>query len=148
SHLEFYLAAATLTFASAMTVTKWVQLVRQCLLRRISVEEFGNLLQEYPSEIDSKQLFSALLSCRQSFCAPGDPLISLYLDHVGTSGLISISDALLVLISKWNELKAPRPQETLEGYIQTLQDVTMIVVSPKYKTTPSEVGLSLLLSSK
>ncbi len=129
-----------------MTVTKWLTLVRQCLLRRISLQEFGDLLQTYPGEIDGRRLFAALIECRESFCASGDPLVSLYLDHVGISGIVKVSDALLVLINRWNEAKSSRAQGLFDCYNQTLQDITMIVVSPKYKATTSEARLALLLS--
>ncbi|EXJ78939.1 hypothetical protein A1O3_08439 [Capronia epimyces CBS 606.96] len=130
-----------------MTVTKWTTLTRQCLLRRMSVSEFGDLVRS-SGEIDGKKLFSALVECRASFCVAGDPLISLYLDHVGSSGLLSISDALLVLISKWNAAGTPWSQTPPECYGQTLQDLTMLVVSPKYKMTASEARIALLISSR
>ncbi|KIX00118.1 uncharacterized protein Z518_10255 [Rhinocladiella mackenziei CBS 650.93] len=131
-----------------MTVSKWVTLVRQCLQQRISVGEFGEFLHSYGDGIDGKRLFNALIECRRSFCAPGDPLISLYVDYVGTAGMVKVSDALLVLISKWNEMKTPPTQPVLGCYNQTLQDITMIIVSARYKTNASEVCTSLLLSSR
>lgn len=131
-----------------MAVSKVSRLVYYCLLRRISVDEFGRLVQTYHDEIDSKRLFSALIECRVSFCAPGDPLISLYFDHVGTNGIVSISDALAVMVRRWNNDKGAQKQNDLQCYNQTLQDITMVVVSPKYKTDPSEARTCLLLSSR
>lgn len=130
-----------------MTVTKWLSLVRQCLMRRMSVSEFGSLLRDC-KEIDGKQLFSALVECRASFCVVGDPLISLYLDHIGCCGLVSISDALLALIGKWNATKTPLAQNLLDCYSQSLQDLTMLVVSPKHKTKASEAYICLMISAR
>ena len=134
--------------AAKMAVTESQKLVRFCLLRRMSLEEFAALLETYHDEIDGQQLFSALLDCRLSFCVPGDPLISLYLEHIGTSGIVSVSTALLVLISKWNNVKPVNTHAALHCYNQTLQDVIMVMVSPKYKVTSSEARKSLLLSSR
>ncbi len=134
--------------AIKMAVTESQKLVRYCLLRRMSLEEFATLLETYQDEIDGQQLFSALLDCRLSFCAPGDPLISLYLEHIGTSGIVSASAALLVLISKWNSAKPVNTPAALHCYNQTLQDIIMVMVSPKYKVISSEAQKSLLLSSR
>ncbi|KIV78507.1 hypothetical protein PV11_10217 [Exophiala sideris] len=131
-----------------MAISKVSELVRYCLLRRISVDEFGRLVQTYQDEFDGKRLFAALIECRLSFCAPGDPLISLYLDHVGTTGVVSISDALLVMVRRWNNDKGAPTQNALQCCNQTLQDITMVIVSNKYKTNPSEAQASLLLSSR
>lgn len=131
-----------------MTISKWLTLVRQCLLRRVSVREFGELLQTHRSQVDGKRLFKALFECRASFCPTGDPLLSQYLDHVGTTGDVSVSDAILVLIWKWNATETSQSQGVVECYSLTLQDITMIVVSPKYKSTASEARTSLLLSSR
>lgn len=131
-----------------MTVTKWMAIVRQCILRRVSVQQFGDLLQSLEVEIDGKRLFAALFDCRESFCAAGDPLISLYLDHVGTTGIVSVPDALLVLINKWNDTQATTSQDRLVCYSQTLQDITMIIVSSKNKATVLEARLSMLLTAR
>ncbi|KAJ4504516.1 mediator complex subunit [Exophiala dermatitidis] len=130
-----------------MTVTKWVTLARQCLLRRISVPEFDAALREL-DKVDGKELFGAFIECRATFCVPGDPLVSLYLDHLGSSGLVSISDALLVLIGKWNSAPKLFSRYSPECYSQTLQDLTMVAVSPKYKVTATESRKSLLLASR
>ncbi|KAI1621251.1 mediator complex, subunit Med5 [Exophiala viscosa] len=131
-----------------MAISKVSELVRYCLLRRTSVDEFGTLVQTYQAEFSGKRLFAALIECRFSFCAPGDPLISLYLDHVGTTGVVSISDALVVMVRRWNSDKGAQAQNALQFYNQTLQDITMVTVSNKYKTTPSEARTSILLSSR
>lgn len=131
-----------------MAVSKWTTFVRQCLIRRISVQQFAQLLETYEGAIDPKRLFDALVVCRESFCASGDPLISLYIDHVGTAGIVAVSEAVVVLIKKWNQVKLPLSQDTKSCCTQTLQDITMIVVSPKYKLAASEARLGLLLSSR
>ncbi|KAK5552411.1 mediator complex subunit [Exophiala xenobiotica] len=131
-----------------MAVTESQKLVRYCLLRRLSLEEFAALLETYHDGIDDQQLFSALLESRLSFCAPGDPLISLYLEHVATSGIVSVSTALLVLICKWNSVKSMKTHAALHCYNQTLQDIIMVMVSPKCKVTSSDARKSLLLSSR
>ncbi|KAK5026233.1 mediator complex subunit [Exophiala sideris] len=131
-----------------MAISKVSELVRYCLLRRISVDEFGRLVHTHQGEFDGKRLFAALIECRLSFCAPGDPLISLYLDHVGTTGVVSISDALVVMVRRWNNDKGAPAQNALQCCNQTLQDITMVIVSNKYKTNPSEAQASLLLSSR
>ncbi|EXJ96503.1 hypothetical protein A1O1_01629 [Capronia coronata CBS 617.96] len=130
-----------------MTVTKWTSLSRQSLQRRFSVSEFGNLLQD-SSQVDGKRIFGALVECRATFCVAGDPLVSLYIDHLASSGLVSISDALLVLVSRWNAAATPLPQNWLDCYSQTLQDLTMLVVSPKCKMTLSEARIALAVSSR
>ena len=131
-----------------MAISKDSELVRYCLLRRTSVDEFGKLVQTYHDVFDGKRLFAALIECRLSFCAPGDPLISLYLDHVGTTGVVSISDALVVMVRRWNNDQGGQTQNALQCYNQTLQDITMVIVSSKYKATPSEARRSILLSSR
>lgn len=131
-----------------MAVTKWMTLIRQCLLNRVSVNEFAQLLQSHQGDINGTQIVTALVNCRESFCAKGDPLISLYLEHVGTTGLVKISESLVALIHRWNQSKNPKTTDMLDCCTQTLQDITMIVVSPKFKTDASEAQLCLNLSSK
>jgi hypothetical protein len=62
--------------------------------------------------------------------------------------MVNLSDALLVLISRWNDAKLSHAQGVFDCYNQTLQDLTMIVVSPRYKTTANEARLALLLSAR
>lgn len=131
-----------------MAVTKWMTLIRQCLLNRLSVNEFGQVLQSHQGDINGTKLVAALVDCRESFCAKGDPLISLYLEYVGTSGLVKISESLVALIHRWNQSKNPKTTDMLDCCTQTLQDITMIIVSPKFKTDASEAQLCLNLSSK
>ncbi|OAG34361.1 hypothetical protein AYO21_11479 [Fonsecaea monophora] len=131
-----------------MTVSKWLTLTRQCLLRRISVQDFGNLLRNHDGEIDGKRLFGALVECRESFCQPGDPLISLYIDYIATAGVIVISDALVILTKRWNGTRSPATQGALACYNDTLQDLTMVIVSPKFKTGAAEARLALQISSR
>ncbi|KIW96538.1 uncharacterized protein Z519_01929 [Cladophialophora bantiana CBS 173.52] len=131
-----------------MTVSRWMTLARQCLLRRISVQQFSDLLRSYVNEIDGKRLFIGLLECRDFFCQPGDPLISLYVDYIAITGIIAISDALIILTKRWNDTKFPASRDTLVCYNDTLQDLNMVVVSPKYKTTASEARLALQISSR
>ena len=131
-----------------MAVTKWMTLIRQCLLNRLSVNQFAQLLQSHQSDINGTQIAAALVTCRETFCAKGDPLISLYLEHVGTTGLVKLSESLVALIHRWNQSKNPKGTDMLDGCTQTLQDLTMIIVSPKFKTDPSDAQLSLNLTSK
>ncbi|KIW84594.1 hypothetical protein Z517_03844 [Fonsecaea pedrosoi CBS 271.37] len=131
-----------------MTVSKWLTLTRQCLLRRISVQDFGNLLRNHDGEIDGKRLFGALVECRESFCQPGDPLVSLYIDYIATAGVIVISDALVILTKRWNATRSPATQGALACYNDTLQDLTMVIVSPKFKTGAAEARLALQISSR
>ncbi|OAL28349.1 hypothetical protein AYO20_09466 [Fonsecaea nubica] len=131
-----------------MTVSKWLTLARQCLLRRISVEDFGNLLRNHDGEIDGKRLFGALVECRESFCQPGDPLVSLYIDYIATAGIVVISDALVILTKRWNGTRSPVTQGALACYNDTLQDLTMVIVSPKFKTGAAEARLALQISSR
>ncbi|OAP62525.1 hypothetical protein AYL99_04730 [Fonsecaea erecta] len=131
-----------------MTVSSWLTLARQCLLRRVSVQRFGDFLRSHDSEIDGKRLFGALVECRESFCQPGDPLISLYIDHIVVTGIIAISDGLIILTRRWNDTKFPASQNTLACYNDTLQDLTMIIVSPKYKAGACEARLALQISSR
>ena len=131
-----------------MTISKWAAISRQCLLRRLSAEQFGELLQSYDGEIESKRLFRALIDCRESFCAPGDPLVSLYINYLENAGLINVSGALLVLTRRWNDASSPLSQEAMVCYNQTVQDLTMIIVSSKYKASACEARLTLQLASK
>jgi len=134
-----------------MTVTKWTTLVRQCLLHRLTADEFYEVVHQHESDVDGKVLFNVLLECRKSFCAPGDPLISMYLDAVVLAGLVKISHALVVLIRRWNRTRGSQNENEPEApgaEIHTLHDLTMAVVSPKYKAEASETRLCLLLSSK
>ncbi|EXJ64796.1 hypothetical protein A1O7_01134 [Cladophialophora yegresii CBS 114405] len=131
-----------------MTVSKWTAIARQCLRRRISVQQFGDLLQAHDGEIAVRRLFDALVDCRESFCAPGDPLVSLYIDHLGSTGAISVSDALLVLTKRWNNAKGQLSQDVVACYNQTVQDLTMIMIGPKYKLEASEARVALSLSSR
>jgi hypothetical protein len=106
------------------------------------------LLQFHEGSSGPEQLFGALVDCRQSFCSPGDPLVSLYIDTLGASGSLILSNALLVLTKRWNDAKGQLSQDGLVCYNQTLQDLTMIVVSPKHKFKTSEAPLSLAISSR
>ena len=131
-----------------MTDSKWATIARQCLLRRLSPYLFSGLIQSHDGQTDRRRLFAALVDCRQSFCAPGDPLISLYIDTLGNSGALSVSDALLVLTKRWNNAKVSMSPEGLECYNHTVQDLTMVIVSSKYKLEVPEARLSLIISSK
>jgi hypothetical protein len=131
-----------------MPVSKWTTLARQCLHRRLSVQQFGHLLQAHHGEIGARCLFDALVDCRESFCPPGDPLISLYIYHLGSTGFITISDTLLVLTKRWNDAKGQLSQDVLACYNQTLQDLTMVMISPKYKLEVSEARVALSISSR
>jgi hypothetical protein len=53
-----------------------------------------------------------------------------------------------VLIQRWNDAKGEVYQDSLACFNYTLQDLTMIIVSPKYKLDASEARLSLLISSR
>lgn len=132
-----------------MAVTKWMTLIRQSLLNRLSVNEFDHSLQSNKGgAVNGTQLAAALIECRESFCAKGDPLISLYLEHVGVSGLVKISETLVALIHRWNQSHKLKTSDMLDCATRTLQDITMIIVSPKYQTDASEAQLCLILSSK
>lgn len=131
-----------------MAVTKWLTLTRQCLLNRLSMNEFGRLLQDCKGGVNGTQLAAALVDCRESFCAKGDPLISLYLEHVGASGLVKVSETLVALIHRWNQSNKLKTSDMLDCATRTLQDITMLIVSPKYKTDVAEAQLCLTLSSK
>ena len=123
-------------------------IARQCLLRRISVQQFGDLLQDYDGVIEGKRLFGALVDCRQTFCAPGDPLLSLYIAYLGSTGLITASEALLVMTKRWNAANSATAQDALVCYNQTLQDLTMIIVSQKYKASADEARMALRIASR
>ncbi|KAJ9601871.1 mediator complex subunit [Cladophialophora chaetospira] len=131
-----------------MTVSKWMTIARQCLLRRISVQEFGELLEAYDGAIEGSRLFAALVDCRESFCPPGDPLVSLYIDHLATTGAIDVCSALLVLTKRWNDSKGQLSQDGLVCLNHTLQDLTMIIVSPKYKLDASQARVACLITSR
>ncbi|KIW17898.1 hypothetical protein PV08_05093 [Exophiala spinifera] len=131
-----------------MAINRSRKLVRYCLSRRLSVQEFGSLLQEYRNEVDGKLLFNALVDCRISFCAPGDPLLSLYLEHVEITGILNVSTALLIIINKWNKSKESQSLHILECYSRLLQDFVMVILSPKFKASLDDVRASLELSSR
>ncbi|OQU99489.1 hypothetical protein CLAIMM_05117 [Cladophialophora immunda] len=131
-----------------MTVSRWLALARKCLLHRISVQQFGDLLRNHGGRIDGKQLFGALVECRECFCQPGDPLISLYIDYLAITGLITISDGLIILTKRWNDAKSPTSEAALACYNDTLQDLTMVIVSPKYTENAFETRLALQISSR
>ena len=131
-----------------MAVTKWMTVVQQCLLRRTSAFEFARFLEAHKDEVDGIRLFAALFDCRESFCVKGDPLVSLYIDHVGTAGIVNMSQVLVALVRKWNIGRPPKPASLLDAFTQTLQDLTMIFVSPKYKAEPNEALACLYLATK
>lgn len=131
-----------------MAVTKWMTVVQQCLLRRTSAFEFARFLEANKDEVDGTRLFAALFECRESFCVKGDPLVSLYIDHVGTAGIVNMSQVLVALIRRWNVGRPPKPASLLDAFTQTLQDLTMIFVSPKYKAEPDEALACLYLATK
>ncbi len=131
-----------------MAVTKWMTIARQCLLRRVSVQEFSDLLESYSGKLEGRRLFNALVDCRESFCPPGDPLISLYIDQLSIIGAIDISDALHILTKRWNGSKGHLSQNGLLCHSHTIQDLTMIVVSPKYKLDASQARVVFLISSR
>ena len=131
-----------------MTVSKWATIARQCLLHRLSPQQFQELLESHHGRIEAKRLFGALVDCRQLFCQPGDPLISLYIDTLQQSGSLTISDALSVLTKRWNDTKEQLCHDGLVCYTQTLQDLTLSVISPKQRLPASEARLSLTIASR
>ncbi|KAK6369665.1 mediator complex subunit [Exophiala oligosperma] len=131
-----------------MAINKSRKLVRYCLSRRLSVQEFGSLLQLYRDELNGKLLFNALVDCRISFCAPGDPLLSLYVEHLGITGVVNVATALLIVINKWNKSRDPQNLHAMECYRRILQDIVMVILSPKYKACFDDIQASLQLSSR
>lgn len=136
----------------AMAMTELANFVRQCLIQRISADEFLRLLQNRLPRCSGSNLFNILLKFKSSLCAEGDPLIPLYSESVISNGLLKISDALVVLIRKWNDSRrsknANSSHEITESDIATLNELSLILVSPRCSIDESEAYKCLLLSSK
>jgi hypothetical protein len=131
---------------ASMTVTKWATVARQCLLRRLSVHQFRELLKD--REIDGSRLFAALVHCREFMCAPRDPLVSLYIEYLGSAGILPVWQAVLVLAKRWNSSAGQLSQDALTCYADTLQDLAMVVDSPKQAMDVPDAHKALVISTR
>jgi mediator of RNA polymerase II transcription subunit 5 len=100
-----------------MSLSKWKIFIRRCLLQRIQGEEFQELaelmIEQY--RIPTSAIIKLLLSSRTSFCPTKDPLIPAYVHALVASGVFSISDVLLGLVSLWNQAEYREREETQPG---------------------------------
>jgi hypothetical protein len=129
-----------------MTVSVWTSFVRQALLRRLSVTEFAEALELYDGEADGRRLFAALVESRIGFCAPNDPLVAIYMSYLATSGLCSISQALLSLAQRWNRLKELPADDILLAHRQAVHDITVIFLASGFKTDTEAVRVALMIA--
>ena len=125
-----------------MAVTKWQDIVRQCFYRRLFASDFVKIVQQ-ERDVNSKAISKILLDCRQSFCPPRDPLPPRYLEALLVAGLVSPSDLLTVLIAQWNGTKKAPSAE-----LASLEELTLLTMSPKLVLDLSETSTCLLLSAK
>ncbi len=141
-----------------MSILKWEQFVRQCLLRRTHGDEFRELAEFMNAKykIPGRVPVEKIVECRKSFTVSSDPLISQYIRAAVTSGLSHISDVLYVLIQNWNsnvpeqglsaEVKKPGSLSSPDAVI--INDLALIMGSSKTLHTSSEIRTSLSLTSR
>ena len=130
-----------------MAIDQWTTLLRQCLLSRTSAEGVTKLLQQR-SDRHSKAIVKALLDCRQSFCVAKDPLPPRYLERFLLSRIVTVSDVLVVLVSKWNgSIRASKTSVVSESDASSLQDISLFLAS-KLVLDRSETARCLVLSSR
>ncbi|RMD39354.1 hypothetical protein DV735_g5771, partial [Chaetothyriales sp. CBS 134920] len=125
-------------------------LLRHCLLHRVSPDQVVHLLlqkkeQELKAAGSRTSLLRTLLHARQCVCAPGDPLPPRYLEALLLAQVVSFSDALVVLIARWN---AALPRRVPASDINSLQEITIALLSPRLVLSATETGQCLLLSSR
>lgn len=130
-----------------MAFTHWNTLIRQCLLNRASPKEVAVLLQQR-SEQDTRAIVKALFDCRQALCVHNDPLPPRYLEILLQSGLVAISDVLLILVSKWNHgVRSSQSPSLSEVEILILQELALLLTS-KLVVQKADTERSLLLLSR
>ncbi len=130
-----------------MAIAQWTSLLSQCLLRRLSPEDATKVLQQR-TDRKGKAIVKALLHCRQSFCVPNDPLPPRYLERFLVSRIVTVSDVLVVLVTKWNgSIRASKPMSISEADISSLQEISLFLAS-KLVLDYSDTARCLVLSSR
>jgi hypothetical protein len=150
--------SARLCNLSIMSVPKFEQFVRQCLLRRTHSSEFrelaGFMNEKY--QMPGRAIIQSIVECRQSFSVSSDPLIPQYIRAAVESGLSQTSDVLYVLIGNWN---SALPQKGLSAEVKTpgclsspdsiiINDLAVITASNQPPCNSSEIRKSLSFASR
>jgi mediator of RNA polymerase II transcription subunit 5 len=94
-----------------------------------------------------------LLKCKTSFCAPNDPLISVYMQKILSLALADISDLLSVLIHQWNE--SSKADEDEQHNAKQMEDATSLINAligmlalNSFTLSTKEARRSLVLSAR
>ena len=141
-----------------MSVSKWAQFVRQCLLHRTHGDEFQELaeLMNEKYQISGRAIIRTIVECRRTFSVSSDPLIPQYVRAAVTSGLTQTSDVLFVLVQNWN---SNEPEQGLSAEVKIpgclsspdvliINDLALITAASKPLATSSEIRKSLSLVSR
>lgn len=141
-----------------MSISKWTQFVRQCLLHRTHGDEFRELaeLMNEKYQISGRAIIRTIVECRKTFSISSDPLIPQYVRAAVTSGLCQTSDVLFVLVQNWNgneheqgllaEAKNPGCLSSPDALI--INDLVLINASNKPPANTSDIRKSLSLASR
>lgn len=131
-----------------MAITELSGLCRQALLSRTLPADFVKAVKQRRAT-DSRALANALLQCRQSLCPPSDPLPPRYLEICLSLNLISLSDILVVLISRWNALCWAKSQKRSgESDALMIQELVVLIVSSRLVVDKAQVHKCLLLTAR
>lgn len=131
-----------------MAITELSGLCRQALLSRTIPDDFIRTIQQRRA-VDSRALTKALLDCRHSLCPPSDPLPPRYLEALLNLRLTTLSDVLVILISRWNALCRTGAQKAAsDADATTLQELAVLVMSSRLVLDQAHVRKCLLLVSR
>ncbi|ETN39022.1 uncharacterized protein HMPREF1541_07064 [Cyphellophora europaea CBS 101466] len=131
-----------------MAITEWNGLCRQSLILRTTPNDFVKIVQG-KQPLDGKTVLKSLLECRQSLYPPSDPLPPRYLEAIVTSHIASLSDLLVVLISRWNTLcRTDPPHAPSYADTATLQELAVLIISSRLVLDHTQIQKCLLLAAR